>query len=148
MANKNKTIKYRTSPLLYFYHYFVVAAFAYVASRYIGIIAYGVGFFIIILMVLNARSMQYEISREEIRFSPSMYDKEEVVVKVKDIVEILVIDRNPWSLLNLGTVMTVIDDEEMQPCIKCVKYPKDLARKIKYAALAAGAQDVSIQIIR
>lgn len=148
MTNKSSWTG-QTSPFLYLYHYLGSFFLAFVASRYIDNVAFAVATGVSIYLVFRARSMKYSLSGDKIHFSPSLEDKEALTVDLKDVVEICVVDRMPWGMLKLGTVILIVDEtEEAHPCIKCVPFPHALAMKIKRVAQEAGAGEINIEIIK
>ena len=139
----------RSSPLLFFYEYVGIIAIAYLVKRYFDGHHYlwallGIGYF-----YFKARSMKYSISDSEVHFSPSIGDKESITVKMTEILAIEIVDRQPWSLFRLGTLILITDpDAEYQPCMKCVEDPHALAQRIRRAAQAAGSPGFPIDVTR
>ena len=109
-------------------------------------LAFGIGG--AISFIRQAWSMRYQLSRDAIYFSPSVDDKESLTLPLTKIMQIYVIDRRPWSWLNLGTVILLVDpNQDAQPCMKCLRAPEQLAEAIKSAAEAAGADTIAIQVL-
>lgn len=122
---------------------------AFVVSNYIGNASFAVATGLCMYLFFESRSMKYNLSNEEMYFSPSLGDKEALSVNLKDVIEICVVDRMPWGILNLGTVILVVNEEdEAHPCIKCIPYPHELATKIRRAAQAVGAGHIKIETIK
>lgn len=139
----------RSSPLLFLYEYVGIVAIAYLVKRYFDGHLYllallGMGYF-----YLKARSMKYSMSGSELQFSPSIGDKESLTVKLSEILAIEIVDRQPWSLFRLGTVILITDpDAEYQPCMKCIEDPHALAQRIRRAAQAAGLPGFPVEVTR
>ena len=133
----------RSSPFLFVYEYVGIVVGAYLVKRYfddhlhfglnVGLYLgalIGAGYF-----YLKARSMQYRLSESEVHFSPSIGDDESLTVKLTEILAIEIVDRQPWSLFRLGTVILITDpDAEYQPCMKCIGDPRAIAQRILRAA--------------
>ncbi len=138
----------RSSPLLYIYHYIGIAVFTLIACYFFGPLALAFGIGGAISFIRQAWSMRYQLSRDAIYFSPSVDDKESLTLPLTKIMQIYVIDRRPWSWLNLGTVILLVDpSQDAQPCMKCLRAPEQLAEAIKSAAEAAGADTIAIQVL-
>jgi hypothetical protein len=138
----------RSSPILFLYEYLGVLLLAYLAHRFIGgpMLIYATPGFV--YFILKARSMQYVVSDVDVHFSRSLGDDEEMTVPLGDIQGMQVVDRQPWSLMGLGTIILLTNpDEDMQPCIKCVPSPHDMAKDIRRAAQALGAPRFPIEIV-
>ena len=95
----------------------------------------------LVMFIVDAKTMKYELSESEIYFSPSLFDREAATLSLEDIVGLYVVDQQPWSFFSLGTVLLLTDfTNNEQPCIKCVKNPYKLAELIKRQALSSGAK--------
>ena len=130
----------RSSPLLFLYEYVGIIVIAYLVKRYFDGHLYLWGLLAAGFFYLKARSMKYALSDSEVHFSPSIADKESLAVKLTEILAIEIVDRQPWSLLRLGTLILVTDpDAEYQPCMKCIEDPHAIAQRIRRAAHAAGS---------
>jgi hypothetical protein len=153
MANTNSTNNRtlwegRSSPLLFIYAYIGILFIAYLLQKFVG-----GKFFIyatpgIIYFAIKARSMRYAITKKDIYFSKSLGDDEEITVPLGDIQAIQVVDRQPWKLLGLGTVILITNpDKDMQPCMKCLPSPHALARNIRISAQALGSPGFPIETV-
>jgi hypothetical protein len=138
----------RSSPALFIYEYLGILLLAYLLQRFIG------GYMLIyalpgiVYYVSKARSMRYVFSDEDVHFTPSIGDDETITVPLTDILEIQVVDRPPWSLLGLGTIILITDpDAEMHPCMKCIHEPRALANTIRTKARALGAPSFPIETV-
>lgn len=137
---KNPIWKSRSSALLYIFHYAVLLVIA-IGFYYVKEILAVFVLVALFSLMLNAKTMRYELSEKSIYFSASLLDKESANIMLKDIVGFYVIDEPPWSFFSLGTVLLVTDfSEDEHPCIKCIKNPEKLAELIKYHALKQGAE--------
>ena len=147
--SKTSTWQGQTSAFLYLYHYVAIIFIAFVVSKYIGNASFAVATGLCMYLFFEARSMKYSLSSDEMYFSPSLGDKEQLTVNLREVIEIQVVDRMPWGILKLGTVILIVNEEdEMHPCIKCISYPHELAKKIKRASQALGAGHINIEIIK
>ncbi|HIV71039.1 MAG TPA: hypothetical protein H9903_08925, partial [Candidatus Aquabacterium excrementipullorum] len=78
----------------------------------------------------------------------SLGDAETITVPFSDIQEIQVVDRQPWKSLRLGTLIFITNPEDdLHPCMKCVKEPHKLAHSIRRSAQALGAPRFPIETI-
>lgn len=138
----------RSSPLLFVYEYIAAIAFAGFAMMFLDGHFYVLSVLAVGYFYFKARSMRYTISASEAYFSPAIGDNEAITVKLTDIVEIQIVDRPPWSLFHLGTLILITDpDSEYQPCMKCIDDPHALARRIRRAVQAAGGADFPVEVI-
>lgn len=146
---KSKTIwEGRSSPLLYLYTYLGLVLLSFLVQRFIGghMLAYATPG--IVYFTLKARSMRYAISDQEVYFSPSLGDPETISVPLGSIQEIQVVDRQPWTSFRLGTLILITNpEEELHPCMKCVKEPHKLARRIRRSAQELGASRFPIETV-
>ena len=119
------------------YIYFVVAvvlSFYYSWALFVGAI-------IMLLFVLDAKMMKYEVTDNRVIFSPSLFDREPNSVSLNDIKGFFIIDAKPWSYFSLGTLILIEDfSEEAHPCLKSIKNPQILMRMIKRLAKEQGAE--------
>lgn len=130
----NKIISAGTS-----YNYIVLLVMSMVLMFWIKILA-GIPIMLMIALFRDAKTMQYELTDKTLYISASFLDEESSIVKLEDVKGFYIIDRQPWSFFSLGTVLVITDIEaESHPCIKCIKQPYQLAKKIKRYALKNGA---------
>ncbi len=96
---------------------------------------------IVLILGLDALTMKYELTKNDIYISSSLLDREDATVELKDIVGLALLQPFFFKFFNLGTVLLVTDFEsQYQPCIKCIKNPKKLERMIKRQAISCGAE--------
>ena len=82
----------------------------------------------------------YYLKEKLIFISGSLFDNESEILDLKDIVSIYTVYDPLWSYISLGTViLTTNYGDELHPCIKAVKGPYKLAKKIERYALLKGA---------
>jgi hypothetical protein len=128
------------SAWLYFYQYIFIFIVAVVLSYYFSWALF-VGAIIMLLFVLDAKMMRYEVTDKRVSFSPSLFDREPNSVSLEDIKGFFIIDAKPWSYFSLGTLILIEDfTEEAHPCLKSIKNPQILMRMIKRLAKEQGAE--------
>lgn len=130
----------RASAFLYTYHYLfliAVSAILYFFHQKWAVVP----ILTLIGFALDAKSMRYQLTKENIRFSSGILNKEVTTVNLNDIVGFQVIDLPPWNWLSLGTVIVITDlESELQPCVKSVRNPGKIAALMKDLAVERGAR--------
>ena len=139
--NSNKAVLWKgnSSIFLYFYQYlfFVILG---VALYYLNEKLVFIPLLAVISFILDARSMKYTLTTESVYISGSLFDNESETIDLKDIISIYTVYNPPWSYISLGTVILITNyGDELHPCIKAVKDPYKLAKKIEMYALLKGA---------
>jgi len=130
----------KSSALLYLYQYIPLLVMSFALHFWIKILA-GIPLVLMWVLFKDARTMHYELTAKELYISPSFLDRETTIVKLEDVKGFYVVDRQPWSFFELGTVLVIVDlDADAHPCIKCIKDPFKLAKTIKKYALENGAR--------
>ena len=128
-----------SSPLLYLYQYIALLVISFGLFSWVKVLAV-IPIVIIFALIRNAKTMKYELTDKTLFISSSFLDNESSVVDLKDVKGFYIVDRQPWRLFSLGTVLVITDvNADSHPCIKCIKNPMQLAKTIKRYALKNGA---------
>ena len=135
----NTIWKSRSSLFLYLYHYLFLVISAFILLYFAAYLVI-LPVIILLILVIDARTMKYELSEDAVYFSASLF-RSKFELKLKDLVGVYVIDEAPWNRLSLGTVLLMTDfSTDAHRCIKCIKDPKKLGLDIRNAATKQGAK--------
>ncbi|MBU2886549.1 hypothetical protein KO507_12320 [Gilvimarinus agarilyticus] len=130
----------RCSVLVYLYPYFFIALCT-LALFPIHPLLSAAGFAIMVGFMMDAYTTRYTLTDEEMVVAGGLLGAEPTALALKDITNIYIIDDVPWHVFSLGWVLLVLNEEDdIHPCIRCVRKPLKVGALIESAAIKAGAK--------
>ncbi len=87
---------------------------------------------IAVVMMIDAITMRYELTKDAMYISSSLLEREDMVVALENVAAVLILQPSFFKFFSLGTVLLITDiSDEAHPCIKCVSDPQKLERTIQ-----------------
>ena len=123
--------KSRSSFLLYIYQYAFCLVLGYTLNIFDSRLTL-IPVVIAVVMMIDAITMRYELTKDAMYISSSLLEREDMVVALENVAAVLILQPSFFKFFSLGTVLLITDiSDEAHPCIKCVSDPQKLERTIQ-----------------